>query len=50
MKKTYEERCAIKKRKRKKELDDFFGNLLLATITSVLFGMFMLAFFERLVS
>lgn len=50
MKKSYEERSAIKKSKRKKELDDFFGDLLLATITSVLFGMFFIAFLERLVS
>lgn len=50
MKKSYEERCAIKKRKRKKELDDLIGDLILASIFAVFFGMFMIAFFERLVS
>lgn len=50
MKKTYEERCEIKRRKRKKELDDLYADLLIGTITSILFGMFIITFFERLVS
>ena len=49
MKKTYEKRCNIKRRKRKKQLDALFGDLLLGTIALVLFAYLYIETLERLV-